>query len=58
MRLYTVREVAALLRVSEATVQRWCREGKIKATRIYPKAREWTIDPQQFDVLFDQKEED
>ena len=38
--LLTVQEAAAYLRVSEATVLRWCRTRRIPACRI---GREWRI---------------
>lgn len=33
-RLYTIREVAEMLRVNPETLRRWDREGKVKAFRI------------------------
>jgi excisionase family DNA binding protein len=34
MMFYTPKEVAALLKVSERTVRRWIREGKLRARRF------------------------
>jgi excisionase family DNA binding protein len=39
-RLMTVREAAAYYRVTEATVHRWCREGRLQAVRV---GKSWLI---------------
>nr|WP_269140588.1 helix-turn-helix domain-containing protein [Archaeoglobus neptunius] len=31
---YTVKEVAGMLKVSERTVQKWCRNGVIRSVRL------------------------
>jgi len=42
----TVQEVAAFYRISRKTVERWCREGRIKtAHRV---GRHWAIYKNQF----------
>jgi len=38
--VYTVREVAQLLKVHEATVWRWCRSGDLRAFRV---GQQWRI---------------
>ena len=38
--LLTVAEAAAYLRVSQATLWRWCQEGRVPALKI---GREWRI---------------
>jgi excisionase family DNA binding protein len=39
--MYTIAEVAALLRFSEQTIREWARSGQIKAVR--PGLRAWRI---------------
>ena len=40
-RLLTVKEVAGYFWVSTATIQRWCRAGKLPAVRL---GHEWRVD--------------
>ena len=46
---YTVEEVAEFLGYSPSTIAKWCREGKIKATKV--KGR-WLIPEREFLKLF------
>ena len=46
IRFYTVQEVMSMLRVSDETVYRWIRTGKLKAIRI---GKDWRIDAEDFD---------
>lgn len=39
--MYTIKEVAELLRFSEQTIREWARDGQIKAVR--PGLRAWRI---------------
>lgn len=39
--VYTIREVAQLLRFSEQTIREWARDGQIKAVR--PGLRAWRV---------------
>lgn len=41
MKLYTVTEVAAILKVHRETILRWIAEGKINAFKV---GKEWRID--------------
>jgi len=43
-RLLDVKQTADYLQVSETTVQRWCRAGRLPAMRI---GHEWRIDGQR-----------
>jgi len=43
-----VREIAAELRVSVQTVNRWCREGKLRARRA---GRKWLVRPGDLDAF-------
>ena len=47
-RFLTTEEVAAYLRVSRATVWRWCQEQKLPAFKI---GREWRISQARLDSL-------
>lgn len=44
----TVRETARLLKVSKATICRWCVEGKLPAFKI---GRQWRINAQRLDEI-------
>jgi excisionase family DNA binding protein len=52
--LLTVREVAVYLRVSRATVWRWCQQGNIPAFRV---GRNWRIRRDELLALGDVPEE-
>jgi len=41
-KLLTIREVAEILRVSRRTIERWVKQGKIKAVRIGPHTLRFT----------------
>ena len=45
-RLLTTQEVAEFLRVSRATIRRWCKAGQLPAVRI---GRHWRIDMDQLE---------
>ena len=47
-RLLTTQEAAEFLRVSRATVLRWCRAGQMPAVRI---GRQWRIDMEQLERM-------
>jgi len=47
-RLLTTEEVAAYLRVSRATIWRWCQERKLPAFKI---GSEWRISQRRLDEL-------
>lgn len=34
MKLYTIKEISEMFRVSEQSVRRWIKQGKLKAVRI------------------------
>jgi len=38
LKFYTVREVAEIFRVSEATIRLWFRQGKISGTKTSPRS--------------------
>lgn len=42
----TVKDIAELLKVGEATVRRWIKDGELRAIDI---GRGWRIDPQDLD---------
>lgn len=48
--LLTVAEVADYLRVSQHTVWRWCKEGRLPAFQI---GRVWRIRKDEFEQLLD-----
>ncbi len=52
--LYTVQEVAELLKVHEATVWRWCRSGDLRAFRV---GQQWRIAASDLHRLMDAKTE-
>jgi len=52
--LYTVREVAELLKVHEATIWRWCRSGDLRAFRV---GQRWRIAASDLQRLMEAKEE-
>ena len=45
-RLLTTQEAAEFLRVSRATIRRWCKAGQLPAVRI---GRQWRIDMDQLE---------
>ena len=45
-RLLTTQEAAEFLRVSRATILRWCKAGQLPAVRI---GRQWRIDMDQLE---------
>ncbi len=49
----TTEEAATYLKVSQYTVWRWCKEGRLPAFRI---GREWRIRKERLDALIDQLE--
>ena len=46
----TVREVAELLKINEATVRRWIRDGELRAIDI---GKGWRIGPDDLDAFLD-----
>jgi excisionase family DNA binding protein len=48
MTFYTPKEVATLLRVSERTVRRWIKDGKLSARRF---GRQWRIPKEALDAF-------
>jgi excisionase family DNA binding protein len=46
--LLTTKEVADYLRVSQATVLRWCKNGQLPAVRI---GRQWRISKEHLDLI-------
>jgi len=50
--IYTVREVAELLKVHEATIWRWCRNGELPAFRV---GQQWRIRASDLHRLMDAK---
>ena len=51
-KLYTVAELSQKWRISPQTVQRWIREGKIKAFKV---GRSWRIPEQAFDIVLQEQ---
>lgn len=49
-RFMTVREVADLVQVSEATVRHWIKEGALRAIDV---GREWRIVPRDLEAFLD-----
>lgn len=47
----TTRQVAELLKLSEATVRKWCREGRLPAVKL---GKSYRIRRSDLDRLFDQ----
>jgi excisionase family DNA binding protein len=47
-RLLTTQEAAEYLRISRATILRWCKAGQLPAVRI---GRQWRIDTDQLERL-------
>ncbi|PKP71307.1 MAG: DNA-binding protein [Alphaproteobacteria bacterium HGW-Alphaproteobacteria-5] len=47
----TVRDVADMLKVGEATVRRWIKDGELRAIDI---GRGWRIDPEDLDDFIQQ----
>jgi excisionase family DNA binding protein len=47
-RILTAQEAADYLRVTRATIRRWCQEGKLPAFRI---GREWRINKAELDKI-------
>lgn len=52
--IYTPKEVAAMIKVSERTVNEWLRNGKLRASKL---GRQWRITEQQLnDFLKDHEQ--
>lgn len=49
-RFMTVREVADLMQVSEATVRHWIKEGALRAINV---GREWRVVPRDLEAFID-----
>ena len=47
----TIREVAHLLKLSEATIRKWCREGRLPALKL---GKAYRIRRSDIDRLFEQ----
>ena len=47
----TIREVAQLLKLSEATIRKWCREGRLPALKL---GKAYRIRRSDIDRLFEQ----
>jgi|Deesub1362B_J571_1020462.scaffolds.fasta_scaffold01116_10 excisionase family DNA binding protein len=50
--LLTTKEVAEILRVTERTVQRWCKEGKISSIEL-PGGRGYRIPKSEIDKILE-----
>lgn len=50
--LYTLQEVSRLLKVSERTLYRWIKDGKLKAVKV---GRHWRIKEEDLKALIEQK---
>ncbi|MBN1937319.1 MAG: helix-turn-helix domain-containing protein [Anaerolineae bacterium] len=51
-RLLTVKEVAGYFHVSTATIQRWCRSGRLPVVRI---GHEWRVDGERLQAMIQQE---
>ena len=52
MTLYTIKEVAQMLKINEQTLHRWVRDGKIETTRVANLHR---ISQEQLDKFLSQE---
>lgn len=53
--IYTPKEAAAILKVSERTVNEWLRSGKLKASKI---GRQWRITETQLNEFLNKNQQE